>query len=97
MSASPKLREDLGFSNDFHTFVNSCLQKDITLRPSAEDLVTHPFVLMGQCKWRAQIEREREREEKKRRQDKIREDKRERAKKDTKEIEKRGAQNPRQT
>lgn len=47
MSASPKLKEELGFSADFHSFVNLCLQKEINVRPSAEDLLSHPFVETG--------------------------------------------------
>lgn len=39
---SPKL--DDKFSEEFKDFVNKCLQKDVNLRPTAEELLQHPFI-----------------------------------------------------
>ena len=40
----PRLPEDGRFSADFRDFVAKCLQKDAKARPSAEELLDHPFV-----------------------------------------------------
>lgn len=39
---SPKLDEK--FSEDFKDFVNKCLQKDVSLRPTASELLEHAFI-----------------------------------------------------
>ncbi|KAJ8605559.1 hypothetical protein CTAYLR_000134 [Chrysophaeum taylorii] len=42
----PKLNPD-GFSHDFRHFVDRCLQKDARQRPSATELLRHPFARAG--------------------------------------------------
>lgn len=40
----PTLKEPAKWSKDFNDFVGLCLQKDPTTRPSAEELLKHPFI-----------------------------------------------------
>jgi serine/threonine protein kinase len=41
----PKLKEPHKYSSDFVNFVSQCLTKDPNQRPTAEALLTHPFIL----------------------------------------------------
>eukprot|EP00026_Physarum_polycephalum_P000066 Phypoly_transcript_00066.p1 GENE.Phypoly_transcript_00066~~Phypoly_transcript_00066.p1 ORF type:complete len:2446 (-),score=572.43 Phypoly_transcript_00066:272-7609(-) len=41
----PRLENPKKWSNDFNDFVAKCLVKDFTLRPSAAELLEHPFIL----------------------------------------------------
>eukprot|EP00669_Euglena_mutabilis_P004164 TRINITY_DN1533_c0_g1_i1.p2 TRINITY_DN1533_c0_g1~~TRINITY_DN1533_c0_g1_i1.p2 ORF type:complete len:177 (-),score=57.28 TRINITY_DN1533_c0_g1_i1:629-1090(-) len=41
---SPSLPKDQGFSDDMQRFVTLCLQKDATHRPTAAQLLQHPWV-----------------------------------------------------
>jgi len=40
----PTLKEPAKWSNEFNDFVGLCLQKDPASRPSAEELLKHPFI-----------------------------------------------------
>lgn len=42
-----KLAKPKNFSNRFCDFIDCCLVKDQNLRPSAKDLLKHPFLLHG--------------------------------------------------
>jgi len=42
---SPSLPEDQGFSDEFHSFVTACLEKDLIRRPKFDVLLEHPFLL----------------------------------------------------
>jgi serine/threonine protein kinase len=44
-SAPPTLPHPARFSPDFHAFLRSCLVKDWRQRPSAAELLRHPFIL----------------------------------------------------
>lgn len=44
-SPPPTLPEPERFSADFHSFLAAALVKDFTQRPSASDLLKHPFIL----------------------------------------------------
>eukprot|EP00965_Chrysotila_dentata_P111556 3688420-Pleurochrysis_carterae.AAC.1 len=44
---APKLSEPAKWSDGFIDFVQQCLQKDANLRPDAEALLAHPFVVQG--------------------------------------------------
>lgn len=41
---SPKLKNQAAWSPDFHSFLAKCLDKDADKRPTAAELLTHPFV-----------------------------------------------------
>src|SRR5689334_19626650 len=41
----PTLPEPERYSPEFHSFLAACLMKDFVRRPSAADLLTHPFIL----------------------------------------------------
>jgi serine/threonine protein kinase len=42
--ASPQLREPHKWSNEFRDFLSRCLQKDPSLRATADELLQHPFI-----------------------------------------------------
>ncbi len=44
---SPSFPEDVGVSADARSFVDACTRRDPTMRPTAEALLTHPFVTSG--------------------------------------------------
>ena len=44
-SAAPSLSKKSKWSQDFLSFIDSCLIKDVKLRPTAEALLSHPFIL----------------------------------------------------
>jgi len=44
MSAPPTLPDPAHWSESFHAFIRSCLVKDFHARPSAIDLLSHPFI-----------------------------------------------------
>jgi len=41
---SPSLPPNQGFSDEFQSFVNACLQKDLQYRPKFQALLEHPFL-----------------------------------------------------
>lgn len=41
---SPKLKLQDSWSKDFHSFLSACLDKDAEKRPTADELLSHPFV-----------------------------------------------------
>jgi serine/threonine protein kinase len=41
---SPKLKNQSAWSDNFHSFLALCLDKDADKRPTADELLTHPFV-----------------------------------------------------
>lgn len=41
---SPSLPQDQGFSDEFHSFVSACLEKDLHKRPKFDVLLAHPFL-----------------------------------------------------
>jgi serine/threonine protein kinase len=41
---SPKLKNQTAWSDNFHSFLALCLDKDADKRPTADELLTHPFV-----------------------------------------------------
>lgn len=42
---APHLPFNQGFSDEFQSFVNACLQKDLKYRPKFEKLLEHPFLV----------------------------------------------------
>jgi serine/threonine-protein kinase 24/25/MST4 len=44
MSPPPTLPDPGHWSADFHSFIAACLVKDFNVRPSAAQLLTHPFI-----------------------------------------------------
>ena len=40
----PKFRDPSQWSDEFNDFLDQCLQKDPRARPSAKDLLSHPFI-----------------------------------------------------
>ena len=45
MSPPPTLPDPTHWSEGFHSFLRSCLVKDFHQRPSAVDLLSHPFIV----------------------------------------------------
>jgi len=43
-SDPPVLRDQAKWSDEFHQFLKVCLNKDASKRPSATELLTHPFI-----------------------------------------------------
>lgn len=44
MSPPPTLPDPTHWTQDFHSFLAACLVKDFNIRPSAAQLLTHPFI-----------------------------------------------------
>ena len=43
----PPLKEPTKWSKEFHSFLSSCLEKDVDRRPDASALLQHPFLQMS--------------------------------------------------
>ena len=48
-AAPPTLPLQSNFSSEFHNFVDSCLKKDPNDRPSAKELLGHPWLKAQKC------------------------------------------------
>ncbi len=50
-----KLPDCSAFSADFQSFIASCLQKDPTQRPTASELLKHPFITRNQSFYKKEM------------------------------------------